>query len=117
MQVDSIPSLGSEPAPSSSKMFMDAHPRLVFNGSDIFAFEQNVKARAQKRFNTRHHRKLMVRNGKLPLSSGPTQQPGAMESEDWSLASMPDGIQDNLEVRWLILILITSPSVRHSSEM
>lgn len=82
-------------------MFMSAPPRLVFHGSDIFAFEQLMKAKVQQRSDDRRQKKLFVRNGKHPLSSRSIQQPGAMASEDWSLAGVPDGIQDSFEVRWL----------------
>ncbi|GKT52738.1 hypothetical protein ColTof4_14237 [Colletotrichum tofieldiae] len=82
-------------------MFMSAPPRLVFHGSDIFAFEQVMKAKVQQRSNDRRQKKLIVRNGKHPLSSRSIQQPGAMASEDWSLAGVPDGIQDNFEAQQL----------------
>ncbi|GJD05265.1 hypothetical protein ColKHC_14090 [Colletotrichum higginsianum] len=82
-------------------MFMNAPPRLGYHGLDVFAFEQDMKARAQQRFNDRRQKKFFVRNGKFPLShhGRPTQQPGVMASEDWSLASVPDGIQDSFELR------------------
>ncbi|TDZ23589.1 hypothetical protein Cob_v003532 [Colletotrichum orbiculare MAFF 240422] len=83
-------------------MFMSAPPRLAFHGSDIFAFEQGITARAQQRFNNRRLRKLVVRNGKqhpLNLSRRSSQYAGAMTDEDWSMANMPDGIQDNFEVQ------------------
>ncbi|CCF34349.1 hypothetical protein CH063_06367 [Colletotrichum higginsianum] len=84
-------------------MFMNAPPRLGYHGLDVFAFEQDMKARAQQRFNDRRQKKFFVRNGKFPLShhGRPTQQPGVMASEDWSLASVPDGIQDSFEAQQL----------------
>ncbi|GKT47590.1 uncharacterized protein ColSpa_07771 [Colletotrichum spaethianum] len=82
-------------------MFMNAPPRLVFNGSDVFAFEQAMKVKVQQRSNDRRQRKLIARNGKHSLSSRSIQQLDAMTSEDWSLTGVPDGIQDNFEAQQL----------------
>ncbi|KAL0932415.1 uncharacterized protein CTRU02_213369 [Colletotrichum truncatum] len=82
-------------------MFMNAPPRLGFHGSDIFAFEQRMTARAQEQFNNRRFRKLIARH-KHPLSAHRSpQSPGSMASEDWSLANVPDGIQDSFEAQQL----------------
>lgn len=79
---------------------MSAPPRLGFHGSDIFAFEQNMTARAQRHINNRRLRKLIARDGKHHLVVGrPTQHRGIMSNEDWAFAGVPDGIQDNFEVR------------------
>ncbi|KAF6808300.1 hypothetical protein CSOJ01_07623 [Colletotrichum sojae] len=83
-------------------MFMSAPPRVGFHGSDIFAFEKNMTARAQRHINNRRFRKLIARDGKHPLIAGrPTHHRGIMTSEDWAFAGVPDGIQDSFEAQQL----------------
>ncbi|KAK7458580.1 hypothetical protein CaCOL14_007009 [Colletotrichum acutatum] len=82
-------------------MFKVAAP-WGFHGSDILAFEQEMKVRAQQRSNIRRQRKLFARNThKNSFSFRSTQQPGAMSSEDWSLAVIPEGTQDSFEAQQL----------------
>ncbi|KAL2880268.1 hypothetical protein SGCOL_004317 [Colletotrichum sp. CLE4] len=82
-------------------MFKVAAP-WGFHGSDIFAFEQDMKVRAQQRSNIRRQRKLFARNThKIPFNFRSTQQPVVMSSEDWSLAVIPDGVQDSFEAQQL----------------
>ncbi|KAH9229567.1 hypothetical protein K456DRAFT_747872 [Colletotrichum gloeosporioides 23] len=83
-------------------MFMSAPPRLGFHGSDYFAFEQSMTARAQQRFNQRRMRKLIARHGKHPFGAHRTpHHVGIMSNEDWPLDTMPDGIQDSFEAQQL----------------
>lgn len=93
---------------------MSVPPQLGFHGSDFSAFEEDMTARAQQRFNHRRQRKLIARRGKNPFGTHRTPyHADIMASEDWPLANIPDGIQDSFEVRPLVSLSLPFTSTAH----